>query len=134
VPMPVETDVPTWKSVAIAALGLIQILFVWIAKGFNDEQKSQADRLEKLERTYITRGELENDIALMRADNLRMNQETRADSLRMHASNESYLQRIEDKVERGGHTRHDIRDSVNAMQLMLKASLQELKQRDRERK
>ncbi len=126
-------DVPTWKAIAGGALAVINILILIILNAIRDTLKTHGQKIEALEESRVTRKELEDDISLLRSDNLRMHQETRAESLRMHTSNESYLQRIEDKIERGGHTRHDIRDAVNAMQLMLRKTLEELKPRDRDR-
>lgn len=126
-------DVPTWKAIAIGALTLINALGLLVLRSVRDSLKSQGEKISLLEQTRVAREDLEREIALIRADNLRMHQETRAESQRMHASNETYLQRIEDKLERGGHTRHDIRDAVNAMQLMLRSTLEQLKTRDRDR-
>lgn len=121
--IPVEPDGPTWKFIAIGAGTIVTALFSWIAKGLRDEQKELGLRIDALERTYVTREELEKHLALLRADNLRMHQETRADNLRMHVDNQGLLQRIEDKVDRGSQTRHDIRDGVGTIQLMLRAAL-----------
>lgn len=128
-PIPVDPDVPTWKAVALGALTVVNGLGLLVLKSVRDTLKTQGDKIEDLEKTRVSHADLDRDISLLRADNLRMHQETRAESLRMHVSNEQYLQRIEDKVERGGNTRHDIRDSVNAMQLMLRRTLEEFKKR-----
>jgi len=127
--MPIDTDGPTWKVVALGALAVVQILFGWMAKGVKDEQKSQGgrlDRMDELHRSYVTRDELERHIGRLEASGLRMHSDNKETNREMKAT----MQRIEEKLEHGGQTRHDIRDGVNAVQLMLKRTLEELK-RDR---
>lgn len=128
--VPVEPDGPGWRTLTIAVSVLLTGLFSWIANSLRNEQKEQGERISKLENklpSYISRDELTEELTTLRADNLRMHQETRADNLRMHGDNQGLLQRIEDKVERGSQTRHDIRDGVNAVQLMLRATLEKMR-------
>jgi len=104
---------PDWKYVAIAAWGVLVLAFGWIARMLHTEQKQHADRIGKIESTYVNRDELDKDLAQMRVE-----------TLRMHQENQNFLLRIDEKLERGSNTRHDIRDSLNAMQLMLSAALE----------
>src|SRR6266403_1719574 len=121
--VPLEPEGPGWRALAIGAGLLLTSLFGWIANALRNEQKEQGTQLALIRSNYVSRADLEQDLALLRADHLRMNQEARAEVLRLHASNEAYLQRIEVKVERGAQTRHDILDGVGAIQLMLRAAL-----------
>ncbi|MDB6104030.1 MAG: hypothetical protein JWO52_4029 [Gammaproteobacteria bacterium] len=123
--VPIEPDGPGWRALAIGAGLLLTSLFGWIANALRNEQKEQGTQLALIRSNYVSRSDLEKDLALLRADNLRMNQESRAEVLRLHASNEAYLQRIENKIERGSQTRHDILGGVDAIQLMLRATLKQ---------
>lgn len=127
----VEPDGPGWRALTIAASMLLTALFGWIANTLRNEQKEQGVKLNLILSTYVSREDLERDLALLRADHLRMNQEARAETLRLHASNEAYLQRIEDKTERGSQTRHDIQNSSHAIQAMVREVLERQK-RDQE--
>lgn len=113
--MPVQVDVdgPGWRILAIAAWSILASVFAWVANGLRAEQKAHGERIDKLERTYVTRDELDKHVARLEAA-----------SQRMHSDNQAALIRIEEKIERGSQTRHDIRDGVGAIQLMLKAALQ----------
>jgi hypothetical protein len=115
--IPVDTDGPTWKVIAVGAVGLVQILFGWLALGFRSTQERHSARLDILERTYVTRDELDRHIVRLEAA-----------GLRMHQDNQNTMGRIEEKLEHGGHTRHGILDGVNAVQLLLKRTLEELRQ------
>jgi len=101
--IPAETDVLTWKAVAVAAVGLVQILILWFAKGFS----KRLDKLEDNEEKYVTREEFEKHIARLELT-----------TQRNHTDNKETMQRIMDKLERGGNTRHDIADGVHGVSLM----------------
>lgn len=116
--VPIEPD-GFWRVIAIAAWTVVTALFTWIAKTLHDEQKSHGARLDDLERTYVSREELDRHV-----------QRLEAASLRMHEDNKGSLIRIEAKIERGAQTRHDIKDAVGAMQLMLRAALKKGQQED----
>jgi hypothetical protein len=116
VTIPVEPDGPTWKFIALGAWAVVTALFSWIAKSLRDEQKEQGMRIDMLERTYVSREELDRHVERLEAA-----------SQRMHTDNQAALIRIEEKVERGAQTRHDIRESIHTMQLMLRATLEKLK-------
>jgi hypothetical protein len=125
--IPVDADGPTWKWVAVSALAVVQILFGWMAKGVKDELKSQGsrlDRMDDLHRTYVTRDELERHSERLEASSLRMH----ADNKETNREMKETMQRIEEKLEHGGQTRHGILDGVNAVQLMLRSTLEQLKQ------
>jgi hypothetical protein len=121
-PVPMEPDAPTWRWIALAAIAAVQALLALMVRNFRDEQKSLAERVSTLELTpYVTREEVERHIGRLEAA-----------GLRMHTDNKDALRRIEEKLEHGGETRHGILDGVSAVQLMLRRTLEELKQeRDR---
>jgi len=135
-PVPMEPDAPTWKWIALAAIAVVQGLFALMFRGFReeqknfrDEQKSQGNRISTLELTpYVTREELERHVGRLESAGLRMH----TDNKEANREIKDTMQRIEEKIEHGGQTRHDIRDSVSAVQLMLKRTLEELRQ-ERER-
>ncbi len=124
--IPVEPDGPTWKVIALGALGVAQLLFAWIAgwilKSLREMQQIQEVRITKLENTYVTRDELDRHV-----------QRLEESARRMHEINTATMTRIEEKVERASQTRHDIRDSVHATQLMVREFLERQRQQNRER-
>jgi hypothetical protein len=128
-PVPMEPDAPTWKWIALAAIAVVQGLFALMFRSFREEQKSQGERISTLELTpYVTREELERHVGRLESAGLRMH----TDNKEANREIKDTMQRIEGKIEHGGETRHDIRDNVNAVQLMLRRTLEELKQ-ERER-
>jgi hypothetical protein len=118
--VPVEPDLPTWKWIALGAVSLAQLLFGYLCLGFRDTQKSHGARLDTLERTYVTRTELDKHIEKLEAT-----------GQRQHETNTATMERIEEKIDRSSHTRHDIRDSAHATQLMSRQVLEEFR-RDRD--
>jgi hypothetical protein len=103
-----EPQGPDWRFFAVGAWALVTALFSWIASSLRSEQKEHGVRIDFLQRTYVSREDLDKRLAELRADNLRM-----------HQDNQGALERIEGKIERGAQTRHDIRDAVNAIQLQV---------------
>ncbi len=116
-PIAVEPDGPTWRWIALCALGVVQFLFGLMIRSVRDALKEQGLKIGDLERTSVSRDELERHVERLEAS-----------GVRMHQDNQNTMHRIEEKLESGGHTRHDIRDGVGAIQLMLRKTLEELKQ------
>ena len=110
--LPVDVDPSGWKIIAIGALSLLQAIGFLGMKFFRDEQKDHGDRLNALEKSYVTRAELDQHV-----------QRLEAASIRKHVENREALERIESKIEHSSETRHEIRDSVHATQMMIRAWL-----------
>lgn len=108
---PLEVDGPTWKSVAFIVLGVAQGLVLMMARGFiNDLRalRAEVEALKATASTHITREELERKLENFGEK----------------------LERIEDKIDQGSRTRHDIKDDTHAVQLQQSLIIREL-QKDR---
>lgn len=97
-------------SILLALLTAFTAVLAWIGRKALDEQKQHSARLGKLEQSAVTREDLDKAL-----------EQIRSDRRAMHQENRDYLIRIEQKIdaneERDSKTRHDIRDSVNAVAL-----------------
>jgi len=113
-----------WLLTGILSIAMLPTL--WIFRRALEDQKAHALRLDTLEKTIVTRDELEKVLSQMRADRIVMHQENR-DS----------LERIEAKIdaneERNSTTGQDIRDSVNAVALQVAVLTERSKQANQAR-
>lgn len=95
-----------WKAFEVALGGVVAILS-WLAGRWSTD-------LETLKRTSVTREELDKHLLRMESA-----------GQRKHDENQTHLDRIEKIIRenetRDSQTRHDIRDSVNAISLQIAA-------------
>lgn len=108
-------DADTGWKIGQAVTTLIAIILAWLlapvrfivgraVKNLDDA----CVRIDKLEKTCITREELKETIREWRDDRQRMHQDTKEILLRLES-------KVDTNEERAAKTRHDIRDSVNSV-------------------
>jgi hypothetical protein len=97
-------DFDGWKVAQIASSLVVAVLGALGMRSLS--------RLDSLEKSAVTRDELNGLLAQMRSDRVAM-----------HAENQEHLRRMEEKIDanevRDANTRHDIRETVHAVSLQV---------------
>ncbi len=118
--MNTDPDGSMWRVVATAAVAVANVLMGLVMKGVKDDLRQHGKDIAGLQTNMVTRAEMREET-----------QEMKTTILRLHGENRSNWQDIADKLDKGSHTRHDIRDAAQAIQAMVREQT-EYARRDRE--